>query len=836
MASETPSANAQPANRIFMTAFETAKIRSGVPGAAKLFPRDVRADGAKQSGVVPFHRFLIAACVALFVAVGPASAARQIVDLHKLDAYFALFASDSNVPWKPTVVRLDTYSSAPVQFSVYQVHPGDVLTAGNNTRARAIDTRAKTPIAKFSYTPPGGYQFQANQVTVPLGSREGFFVVEARRGNVGEQVWINRTRVGLATKETPGELLVYGADLGTGRALAHMRVQFVVNGNFATRETDSHGIVRWNHSPRPIFALAQWGENYAFTSLLPQAPLPPAIVGVRSDTAVVHAGDDVRIVGFARTRAGSTMKAAAGTANVSMRLGGTLVAQAQAPLDDAGAFSATLGVPANATAGDYAVLAQVGRGVGGATVHVDANANGLSLNVASGCENACDPSAPVPLDITASRGDTPVHITVVRSPHVYVGYAPDTLPWATTKWIDQTLRTDANGRAVVMIAPPTDGLSSTYGVRVEALGATAVTRILVPTSRFTIRLLLDRSEQTLGTPINFDVYANEISSGKPLAAAQVTATLSHGPSTQQQMLTLDRNGHAHGTFNSPVLGMNLVMATIDSGAGKSADAGQVDVVPQASDDAAESGSSDAHVSLDKSLYHAGEEVRVTASLPGATGDALITLESALGSQTAVSRVSGGHTESSLKVNDAPGDLRVGAIFVRDGAIEWTSVPLAVDAPGRPESVPLGIDATQFSPGASASVTLRDTRDVPGTVIVRVSRGAPSGSALFDSAPSLLAVGVAATQVSAPSGRTWHPWVDSSGEHAQVLGFVRRTQPPQDLTVSEADTQVVSWTVVRDTGNALPFQLPQTRGRYTVSVLKIADDGRVVAASSSILVQ
>ncbi len=785
---------------------------------------------------MPFYRSIIAAFVALFVAVAPASAARQIVDLHKLDAYFALFASDSNVPWKPTVVRLDTYSSAPVQFTVYQVHPADVLTAGTNARPRAIDTRGKAPLAKFSYTPPGGYQFQANQVTVPLGSREGFFVVEARRGNVGEQVWINRTRVGLATKETPGELLVYGADLETGRALAHMRIQFVVNGNFVTRETDRHGILRWNRSPRPIFALAQWAASYAFTSLLPQAPLPSTIVGVRSDTAVVHAGDEVRIVGFARTRSGSVMKAASGSANVSMRLGGALVAQAQAPLDGAGAFSATLPVPANATAGDYAVLAQVNGGVGGATVHVDANANGLSLNVAGGCENTCDPNAAVPVDITASRGDTPVHVTVVRSPHVYVGYSPETLPWATTKWIDESVHTDANGRAMVMIAPPTDGLSSTYGIRVEASGATAVTRILVPTSRVAIRLQLDRSEQTLGTPINFDVYANEMSNGKPVAGSQVRATLSHGPSTQEQVLTLDRNGHAHGTFNSPVLGMNLVMATVDSQTGRSTDAGQVDVVPQAGGDAAESGSADAHVSLDKNLYRAGDDVHVSASLPGATGDALITLESALGSQTVVSRVNGGRAESGLKVSDAPGDLRVGALFVRDGAMEWTSAPLAVDAPGRPEFVPLDIDAPQFSPGASASVTLRDARDVPGTVIVRISRGAPSGSALFDSAPSLLAVGVAATQVSAPSGRTWHPWVDSTGEHAQVLGFVRRTQPPQDLAVSEADTQVVSWNVVRDTGSALPVQLPQVRGRYTVSVLKITDDGRVEAASSSILVQ
>ncbi|MGA8839170.1 MAG: hypothetical protein WB491_01610, partial [Candidatus Aquilonibacter sp.] len=264
--------------------------------------------------------------LALALLAAPASAARPIVDLHKLDAYFALFASDSNVPWQATTVRLDTYSSAPVQFAVYQVDPADVLSAGSNARARAIDTRGRRPVTTFSFTPPGGYQFQSSGVDVQLGSREGFFVVEARRGDVGEQVWINRTRIGLLTKETPGELLLYATDLGTGHALAHMRVQFVVQNGFEARYTDAHGIVRWNRMPRPVFALAQWANSYAFVSFPPQAPLPVAIVGVRTDTAVVHAGGTVRIVGFARTRVSGALKPAAGSAAISLRLGGTLLA------------------------------------------------------------------------------------------------------------------------------------------------------------------------------------------------------------------------------------------------------------------------------------------------------------------------------------------------------------------------------------------------------------------------------------------------------------------------------------------------------------------------------
>ena len=781
-------------------------------------------------------RSIIAALVAFVLLVAPASAARQIVDLKKLDAYFALFASDSNVPWKTTTVRLDTYSGTAVDFAVYQVDPGDVITAGSNARPRAIDTRGRRAVVRFHYSPPGGYHFQSNQVAVPLGNREGFFVVEARRGNVGEQVWINRTRIGLLSKETPGELALYGTDLANGRALAHMRIELLVNGRLETRSTDAHGAMHWNREPRPMFALAQWGESFAFLSLLPQAPLPNAIVGVRTDSAVVHAGDSVRLIGFARKRAGNVMRPASGNVNVMMRQAGTLVAQASVPLDAAGAFTATLSVPSNASSGEYAVLAQADGGVGSASVHVDANANGLSLSAAAQCDGACDARSAVPVQISASRGETAVRVTVVRSPHVFVGYTPETTPWGTTRWLDTTVRTGGDGRATIEIPRPTDGLASTYGVQVEAGGATADTRIVAPTARAAVRLHVDRATQTLGTPINFDVYVNDIGTGKPLEGGSVRAELAHGPSTQVQMLSLDKNGHARGAFSSPQLGMNLVFASIDVDGGRATDAGEVQVVPQATDDSSDNGSASAHIALDKNVYRAGDEIRVDAALPGAQGDAFVTLESALGVTTTIARAGGGRANAQVRAADALGNTRIGAAFVRDGAIDWTSVPLSLDATGRPAFVPLGVDGTAFSPGATTTVTLRDERPGTGTVVVRLSRGTPSGSALFDSAPALLSVGLAATQVSAPSGTTWHPWVDSTGEHAQVLGFERRGGPPPDLTLAEADTQAVSWNVSRADGATIPVQLPSARGRYTLSVLKISDDGRVTAASSTIVVQ
>ncbi|MBV8582848.1 MAG: hypothetical protein JO241_02545 [Candidatus Eremiobacteraeota bacterium] len=124
----------------------------------------------------------------------------------------------------------------------------------------------------------------------------------------------------------------------------------------------------------------------------------------------------------------------------------------------------------------------------------------------------------------------------------------------------------------------------------------------------------------------------------------------------------------------------------------------------------------------------------------------------------------------------------------------------------------------------------------GTLIVRISRGTPSGSALFDSAPSLLEIGVATTQTSAPAAVTWHPWVDSTGDHAQVLGFVRRSQPPHTVELAQAETQAVSWSVNRSNDASIAVQMPAQSGKYTLSLLDISDDGSVTAGSSIVTVR
>jgi hypothetical protein len=790
-------------------------------------------------GRFPLFTFgLIAALLAAFM---PASAERPLLDYHRLDAYFTLFAHDTSVPWKPASVRLDTYTSAPVDFAAYQVDPADVIVAGSNTLPRAVDTRRLRAVARWRYTPPGGYRFQSNDVDVPLGSREGFFVIEARRGNVGEQVWIDRTRVGLLTKETPNGIMLYGSDLGTGKPLGHMRVSFIVNGRFVDRYTGWDGIVQWRSHPRPVFALAAWGDSVAFVSFLPQAPLPHTIVGVKTDSAVVHAGDELHVVGFARTLGGTRLRAASGEVSVTLRSPWGQAAQTSVHLDAAGAFSATLRVPQSSRAGEYTIIASADGATAGTGVHVDANAGGLSLELAPQCEaSACDPNDDIPVAVRASRDGAPVEgvavdVDIIRSPHVYAGDVSQT-PWGVAHWYRTIVHTNRDGRALIEIPHPSDGLASTYGVRVQAGGATADTRIAVPTAPIALRVQLERDDIGSGTPATFDVYGTRVATAAPAGNVAVRVQLVHGNSVQQQEVTLDEHGHAHGAFSSPEVGSNLVIASATLDGAQAMDAAQVQVEPQTMETQDAQGSRSITITLDRKRYAAGESARVEAQLPGAQGTALLTLETPQRTEARVVNVSDGRASASFRIGDSSGVLAAGAAFVRDGALQWSSVPLVVDAPGRPLAAVLQLDKRAYTPGATALLKIDNVRPGSGTVFVRITRGTPTGSALFTSAPDLLAIGTTATQDTATDGASWHPWVDSTGEHALIQTFTRRTAPPDDLTMTQADTASVYWKVDRYSGNSLDVPVPDARGNYVISLLKIDDDGRVTAASTDLRVE
>ena len=770
----------------------------------------------------------------------PARAARPLLDTHQLDGVFALFARDVMVPWKKPTLRLDTYSGAPVDFAAYEVDPAEVLVAGS-TRIRAIDTSSRHAVVRWKFSPPSGYKFESNDVDVPLANREGFFVIEARRGDAAQQTWVNLTRIGLLTKETPEGWILYAADLSTGRPLRAMRVTLLVGTRFVSARTDANGILQGVAAAR--FALAEWGRSKAFVSLSPQAPLPQAIVGVRAERGVVRAGEMLRVVGFARKREGKTMRPMGGDVRVNALVSGRTVATTTFALAGSGGFSGELTIPRDAPAGDLSILASAGGAVGGSTIHLDA-AGDYTLAVTAACPGSCAANTAVALRVTLRSAGSPVageavSVRVVRAPHVIPpGEASDVERWGTTTVANTSLRTGADGAATLMLPAPNDGLSSTYGVVASTQSATATTRVIVPNAPTVIAIVPRTTTIDVGQPATFDVRGFDASDGRPAGGRGVRVRLTKGPDVQEETVRLDADGRAQATFRSPQLGTNVATAEFSDDAA-AVDATALTVAPQALGVRASSRSAEIAIKLDKERYKLGDRVGINASMSGAFGDALITLEGARVAEVRVVGASGGSAATSLSLANAGGAVRIGVAFVKNGAMYSSDVPIAIDGPGYPRVTALTADRSAYAPGATAHISIRDGETTTASMIaIRVSDGRPSGGAAFDDAPAILAAGGTTTQLPASHDPSWHAYVAPAGSKAQdIFGTERsRAVATRDNSLAVSAPRALVWRIDRVERAGFDVALPSERGRYVVSILKISDDGDVGAASLALSVQ
>jgi hypothetical protein len=717
-----------------------------------------------------------------------------------------------------------------------------VIIAGQSRRPRAIDTAHRKPLVRWRFSPPPGFRFESSDVAVPIGDQEGFYVVEARRGDAVQQVWLNRTHIGLLTKESAEGLLLWGVDLRSGKALGGMSVDFLVGLHLLERKTDTNGVIVWRDMrTRPTFALAEHNAARAFVSILPQAPLPGAIVGMRLESAAVRAGSTVRFAGFARHRVGETYKLASGDVRVTLAGQGKTIAAATARLDTAGAFAGSIVVPANA-AGDYAILASVAGGVGGTSLHVDA-AGDLALEIRAGCP--CDAARGVPLAFAASRAGAgvagvPIDVEVVRTPHIVPpGAAEDAPRWGTTIVYQGTLRTGADGRAQLVLPAPTDGLDSTYGVRATTTGATATTRVAVPNARIALAVEPASPSADVGAPVAIEVRGFDPADGSPANGLAVRLRLSHGSTISDQAITLDEHGRAHAIFRQTSLGSNLVLAEADVDGHHVIDAATVVVEPSALSGSTAADTSDVTLALDKTRYRPGEKIVVRASAPGAVGEALLTLDGARVYTTRLALATRGEAAATLELGDPQGDVRVSAAFVRDGAIALGTAEVHLDGPGRARTTEITLERTAYAAGDAAHVTVHDGGGHgPATLVIRLADGRESGPALFDDAPAVLSSGGTSSQNPASESPAWHAYVAPESSKASDIFAAEqpRKVPTEPPSIGVAAPRTMLWRVDRGDAESFDVPVPREPGHYVLSILKISDDGDVGAASASFGVQ
>ncbi|MBD5635714.1 MAG: hypothetical protein IAI49_14680, partial [Candidatus Eremiobacteraeota bacterium] len=427
----------------------------------------------------------------------------------------------------------------------------------------------------------------------------------------------------------------------------------------------------------------------------------------------------------------------------------------------------------------------------------------------------------------------------IRTPHVVPPGAPDdAVRWGTTSVYERSARTDAEGRARVSIATPTDGLDSTYGIRATTRGASATSRIVVPNAAVALAIEANAPSADVGAPVAFDVRGFDPTDGSPAANANVIVRLSHGASEQKQSLTLDARGFGHAIFKQTSLGSNLALAETTAGGRRALDATSVLVEPSALAGRTLSAGSAVSVTLDKGRYKPGERIAVNASAPGSAGDAFLTLDGARTYATRLSSVSHGSASATLGLDDPQGAVRVSAAFVRDGTIATGDSAVALDAPGHARLIELELDKATYAAGEGAHLTIRDAAAGAGaTIALRVADGRESEPALFDDAPGLLGTGATSEQAPASADPEWHAYVAPARSKASDIFAAERPRKVADVpSIGAAAPRTLLWQIARVEGSVVDFVVPSERGHFIVSILEVFDDGDVGAASLGFNVQ
>ena len=270
-----------------------------------------------------------------------------------------------------------------------------------------------------------------------------------------------------------------------------------------------------------------------------------------------------------------------------------------------------------------------------------------------------------------------------------------------TTIVDTTLRTDPLGVAHVAIPAPSDGLASTYGIVAASGPSTATANLVAPNARIALAVAPVQDAIDPSDPATIDVRGFDALDGAPAAGLSVRVSVSHGPTNQDQTVTLGPDGTARVSFAGVALGMNLVTAQADverrqvrstfrrspwrrgrSPARTSSSRGDVKITIEpaaAKARRADRDQREPHRRRRRCARYDGERARRDA-----------------GRRPGAERIA----STSMPVPETIGALAVGVVFVRDGALVDASLPLVIDGPGHQRLLALSADRPTYAPAAT----------------------------------------------------------------------------------------------------------------------------------------
>jgi hypothetical protein len=169
-------------------------------------------------------------------------------------------------------------------------------------------------------------------------------------------------------------------------------------------------------------------------------------------------------------------------------------------------------------------------------------------------------------------------------------------------------------------------------------------------------------------------------------------------------------------------------------------------------------------------------------------------------------------------------------------LEYATQRLVVDGPGHPRATTLAADHAIYAPGSTAHVTIADGGErSPATLAIRLADARAADGASFDDAAAVLSGTGTTTQDSASTDPAWHASVAPRQSTVVDLADNERSAP-ESGPLGAASERSLFWRIDRTDTEGFDVPLPQTPGRYVVSVLKVSDDGDVGAGTLAIEVR
>ena len=202
-----------------------------------------------------------------------------------------------------------------VALKVYKINPTHYLNYFKTSGAWSwLDTSGRKPVLETTYTArfneDGDF---TGSLRLPLKDT-GLYVIKAQavKGSMKRSTWVLKTDMGLITKRSPSQMLIYAQSFTTGKPLknAVIRLYQKTRGgtlHLGTGKTDGDGMMIKNHESRNSYKVfASQGQNFAFSSTYSSGSPRNTKVYLYTERPVYRPGQTVYFKGIIRRKSGNS--------------------------------------------------------------------------------------------------------------------------------------------------------------------------------------------------------------------------------------------------------------------------------------------------------------------------------------------------------------------------------------------------------------------------------------------------------------------------------------------------------------------------------------------------